>query len=533
MNEPEIVATTEILTVEGRSRDRSSPWIALSTVAIGMFVVALDGTITAVANPVLATELGASLSGLQWITNAYLLAMAGTLVLAGKLGDTWGRKRAYLCGVAGFGLASTMIGLASNVGVVVAGRGLQGIFGALIITNSLALIRSSFPVRKLPGALSAFAAIVTSASAGGPVIGGLLVGLLSWRWAFLVNLPIAVGALIAGARYLPRGHRATTGRAFDLSGTLSLVVSLTLVTYGLISASERGWTDPLVLGCLSIGLLAATAFVLIERTVSDPLVPLRLFRDRSISIGVVLSVLTFFALVGAMFFALLFLQQVNGDSPVVAGLHLLPMSLASVIGSSGTGRVISRFGVRIALVTGMTLSTAGFALLGTVDQHASTFALALPFGVLGLGLGVVMTATVQVILANAPERDAGAASGLQQTANQIGGVLGIAVLGAVMSAVTVSALKDKAQAAGVPDAIWSGWTASATHGVAQGIAPSSDGATPAVVDAIWRATQDSFVAGMQVTMWVGAAIMLVGTLLALAVRSGKPSEAHRETVILH
>lgn len=532
MSQPETDhATSTPLAVKG-SHTRS-PWIALVTVAIGMFVVALDGTITAVANPVLATELGASLSGLQWITNAYLLAMAGTLVLAGKLGDTWGRTQAYLCGVAGFGLASTMIGLAPNVGVVVVGRGLQGIFGALIITNSLALIRSSFPVRKLPGALSAFAAIVTSASAGGPVIGGLLVGLLSWRWAFLVNLPVAVVALVMGARYLPRGRRTTSAGAFDLSGTLSLVVGLTLVTFGLISASERGWTDPIVWGCLSVGMLAAIAFVLIERTVSDPLVPLRLFRDRSISIGVVLSVLTFFALVGAMFFALLFLQQVNGDSPVVAGLHMLPMSLASVIGSSGTGRVISRFGVRIALVAGMALSTAGFALFGTVDQHASTFNLAMPFGVLGLGLGVVMTATVQVILANAPERDAGAASGLQQTANQIGGVLGIAVLGAVMTAVTVSELKDKATAAGVPEAISSGWTASEIHAVAQGIPPAAGGASPGTVEAIWYATQDSFVAGMQVTMWVGAAIMLMGTLLALAVRSGKPVGIDPATVVLH
>jgi EmrB/QacA subfamily drug resistance transporter len=511
-----------------------SPWIALTAVAIGMFVVALDGTITAVANPVLATDLGATLGGLQWITNAYLLAMAGALVLAGKIGDRWGRTRAYLFGVVGFGIASTIIGLAPNVGTVVAGRALQGVFGALIITNSLALIRSSFPVRKLPGALSAFAAIVTSASAGGPVIGGLLVGLLSWRWAFLINAPIALVALSTGLRFLPRGRdRSSRTDRFDIGGAVTLVIALSSGTYGLISASERGWTDSLVWGCLIVGALAAITFVLVERRAADPLVPLRLFRDRSISIGVVLSVLTFFALVGAMFFALLFLQQVNGDTPVVAGLHMLPMSLASVVGSSGTGRVIGRFGVRAALVTGMALSTAGFVLFGLVHQDSSTPALALPFGVLGLGLGMVMTATVQVILANAPERDAGSASGIQQTANQIGGVLGIAVLGALMTAVTTSVLTDKAVAAGVPEAVAAGWTAAQGHRAAQGIAPAYDGSSPGVAESIWRATQDSFVAGMQVTMWVAAAIMMVGTLLALGVRAGRTPDVRTISVVAH
>ncbi|MFC9557740.1 DHA2 family efflux MFS transporter permease subunit [Rhodococcus sp. NPDC056960] len=492
-------------------------------IALGVLIVSLDGTITAVANPVLAHDLGASLSGLQWITNIYLLAMAATLVLAGKLGDRFGRRTVFLVGIVGFGAASAAIACAPSVMMVITGRLGQGLFGALIITNALALLRALFPAETLPKALSLFASLIGASSAAGPLLGGLLIEHTSWRWAFMINVPIALVSLVVGLLVLPR-RQYVDSTPFDLAGSVLLAAALLLITYGLIQAPEVGWTNLAVLSLLAAGIVAGVAFVLAEKRAVDPLIPLRLFADRSITLGVLLTIISFFSLVGSLFFVLLFLQQINGDSPMTAGLHILPLSVANVVASSSSGWIINRYGPRPPLIGGMLFSAVGFALFTGVDPHGSYLSLALPFTVLGLGVGLVMTSSVQAVLGNAAVDDAGPAAGMHQTSLQIGGILGTAVLGAVMAFAVADSFTTAMTDNGVPDAVVGEVSGEAVRAVAQGVTPLSPEMAPQTVTALQTATETAFMHGMHTTMWVGAGVSLLGAVLSIGIKRGRVVE---------
>ncbi|WP_307797066.1 MFS transporter [Williamsia soli] len=521
--------TTDTATVKREERAAGNPWAALAAIAMGVFIVALDGTITAVANPVLAKDLGASLGGLQWITNVYLLALASMLVLAGRLGDRYGKKTIFIVGIIGFGVASVGIGLSPSVMSVIVFRGLQGLFGALIITNALSLLRSTFSIEKLPWAISVFSALIGAASAGGPILGGILVESLSWRWAFLVNAPIAVVSALIGIVVIKQPERVTNTR-FDVPGALLLIGALLPLTYGVIHAGEESWSAPLVWVALGAGTAMGIAFLLIERRAADPLVPLRLFRDRSISIGVTMILLTFFAMVGSLFFMLLYLQQVKGDSPMTAGLQLLPMSIANVIGATATGGLIRRWGPRPPLVIGMLLTSAGLALMTTIDLTTDFWGMCPSFAVLGLGIGLVMTASAQAVIGNASEADAGAASGVHQTASQAGGIVGTSVLGAIMATIVARRFGENASAAGVPESVVTEVSGEASRLVAQGVTPPVPSATPEIQATLADITATTFISGMHTTLWIAAVVALGGSVVALFIRRGRQTE---DELILH
>ncbi|WP_415977214.1 DHA2 family efflux MFS transporter permease subunit [Rhodococcus sp. 077-4] len=491
----------------------------MAAIASGVLIVGLDGTITAVANPVLAADLGATLSGLQWITNIYLLAMAATLVLSGKLGDRLGRRRVFMTGVVGFGVASATIAMAPAVSVVIAGRLGQGLFGALIVTNAVALLRETFPPSQLPKALSVFSALIGASAATGPLIGGFLIEHTSWRWAFLINVPIAAVSIIASLRLLPKG-KLSTGASFDVLGAVLLGAGLLGITYGLIDGAESGWGEVHVVALIVIGVVLAVAFVFAERRAKDPLTPLRLFADRNISLGLVLSAMSFFALVGAMFFILLFLQQVNGDSPMQAGLHFLPLSVANVVAAAVCGRILVRFGARPPLVAGMALTAIGFVLFTRLEPHQAYIELMVPFVLLGFGVGLVMTSSVQSVIGSAAVDDAGPAAGAQQTALQIGGILGTSGLGAVMAYVVGSRFGPAMVDEGVPDATVDALAGGAVRSVGQGVPPALGGVDERAVSAVERATEITFMDGLHMSMWVGAAVALTAAVLALFLKPG-------------
>ncbi|MFF2107122.1 DHA2 family efflux MFS transporter permease subunit [Rhodococcus koreensis] len=510
-------------TAESPPPRRANPWVAMIAIALGVLIVSLDGTITAVANPILARDLGASLAGLQWITNIYLLAMAATLVLAGKLGDRFGRRTVFLTGIVGFAFASAAIACSPSVAMVIAGRLGQGLFGALIITNALALLRTLFPAEKLPKALSLFASLIGASSAAGPLVGGLLIEHTSWRWAFMINVPIALGSLAVGMLVLPRRHLADP-TPFDLAGSILLAAALLPITFALIQAPDVGWTNWIVLALLLVGVIAGAAFIVAEKRAADPLIPMRLFADRSITLGVVLTIISFFSLVGSLFFVLLFLQQINGDSPMTAGLHILPLSIANVAASSCSGWIIAKYGSRPPLMVGMLSSAIGFIFFTGVDPHGSYLSLAIPFTVLGLGVGLVMTSSVQAVLGNAPIEDAGPAAGTHQTSLQIGGILGTAVLGAVMASSVAGKFGIAMAANGVPDSIADELSGDAARAVAQGVTPAPAQAAPDTVTALQAATEAAFMHGMHTTMWVGAGISLLGAVISIGVKRGRVVE---------
>ena len=504
----------------GRWRGRPGP--TLLAVAVGVMMVGLDGTIIAVANPAIQSHLHASLAGIQWVSNAYLLALAVSLITIGRLGDRFGHKKVFLTGVAGFAASSAAIGLsgsiAGSITLVIAFRALQGVFGAMLQPTALALLRNTFPAEKMNGAIGAWGAVIGASTAAGPIVGGLLVQHIGWEACFYVNVPVGVAALVMSLLVL-KETPAAPASSFDIPGIATLAGSLFLLIFGLIKGPDYGWTSTRTLVFLGAAALAGLLFVIRESRARQPLLPLRLFRSASLSAGVVLVIMLMFAMFGAMFFMTFYLENVHGLDPIAAGVHLLPMTAMMIIGSPIAGAVIGKLGPRIPIMTGMVLAAVamfGLSRLGATSSPNDTIAW---FVLLGLGLSPVMVGATDVIVGNAPVALAGVASGLQSTAMQLGGTLGTAVLGALMSAKISSTLPASWHAAHLP-ALSTAQLAQVESAVSVGAAPVTRGTPARTADVITQISHDTFVAGMHNAFLVAAVVALAGALIALIAKRG-------------
>ena len=342
-------------------RIRGNPWWTLVTVALGIVMVGLDGTVVAIANPYIGRSLHASLSDLQWITNAYLLVLAVLLVVGGRLGDRYGRRRIFLTGVVGFALASVGVGLADSITGVIVLRGVQGAFGALLLPNTLALMRVAFPDDKLNSAIGIWTSTSALATAGAPIVGGLLVEHVSWQSVFYLNVPVAIITCAVGALALSESRESVRERV-DSTGVVTLSISLFAIVFGIVKAQSWGWGNPSTLGFLGGGLAMMAVFVWVELRATAPLVPPRLFRIRSVSLGCATVILSFFALFAVLFFVSLFLQNVQGLSAVATGTRTLALTLAFALTSIRAARITTRLGPGPTITIGLLL-VAG-ALLG-------------------------------------------------------------------------------------------------------------------------------------------------------------------------
>ena len=495
---------------------RGNPWWILAAVSIGVIMVGLDASVVAIANPRIAAALNASLSDLQWITDSYLLALASLLIFGGKLGDMFGRRRMFLIGAVGFAATSVGIGLIGSVSGVIALRALQGVFGALLLPSTLAIVREAFPPHKLNTAIGIWGAASGVSVAAGPILGGLLIERFSWESVFYINVPIAIVAVLLGSAAIVEslGEQA---RHLDIGGTLSLSGGLSMLVFGLIKAPEWGWFDSATPAFLLGGALALIAFVIIERTTVEPLLPLRLFANPSLSIGTAVVTVNFFALFGALFFMTLFLQNLQGWSPLATGVRTLPLSAAMVIAAPLSGVLTERFGPRPAMVSGLLGVAGGLVLLGRLTAGSGYAAIWPAFALLGAGIGLVLTASSEAIVGNAPVDDAGVAGGLQSTSVQLGAVLGTTILGSVLSSKVGATLADSLTANGVPAAVTERLSA-AGELVSKGVAPSIPGAPAPLADAITRGSHEAFMAGLHLAMEVGALAAAIGAVLALFVR---------------
>ena len=498
---------------------RGNPWWILAAVSVGVIMVGLDASVVAIANPRIATDLNASLSDLQWITDAYLLSLASLLIFGGKLGDMFGRRLVFLVGVVGFAVTSVGIGLIGSVAGVIAMRALQGVFGALLMPSTLAIIRKAFPPHKLNTAIGIWGAATGVSVAAGPVLGGVLVEHFNWESVFYINVPIAVVAVVIGAAAIVESRSDEKAR-LDVAGILTLSGSLFLLVYGLIKAPEWGWLDPQTVAFLIGGIVLMGAFVIVERHTGDPMLPLRLFANLSLSIGAAVVTINFFALFGALFFMTLYLQNLQGWSPVETGVRTLPLSAAMMVMAPLSGVITERFGPRSAMVTGLLGVAGGLALLSQLQADSSYGAIWPAFALLGTGVGLVLTASSDAIVGNAPVDDAGVAGGIQSTSVQLGAVLGTTILGSVLSSKVGSTLVDKLAAAGTPAPV-AEKLSPAKELVSKGLAPSIPGAPPQLTAAIAGGSHEAFMAGLQLSMWVGAAAAAVGAALALFVRRGQ------------
>jgi EmrB/QacA subfamily drug resistance transporter len=515
--------------VEGRrGRLRGNPTLTLLAVALGVMMVGLDGTIVAVANPAIQAHLHTSLAGIQWVTNAYLLALAVSLITIGKVGDRFGHKKIFLIGVAGFALSSAAIGLsgtiASSIGLVIAFRVLQGVFGAMLQPTALALLRNTFPPEKLNMAIGIWGAVIGASTAAGPIAGGLLVQHINWESCFYVNVPVGAAALIMSLLVL-RETPSSRAASFDIPGVIALSVALFLLVWGLIKGSSYGWGSARELAFLGGAVLVGALFVWRENRTSEPLLPLRLFRSVSLSAGVVLVILLMFALFGAMFFMTFFLENVHGLDPISAGVHLLPMTAMLIVGSPVSGAVISKIGPRLPIMTGMLMAAVALFGLSRLAATASPNDTIVWFILLGLGLSPVIVGATDVIVGNAPVELAGVASGLQSTAMQVGGTLGTAILGAIMSAKVSSLLPAAWHAAHLP-ALTGTQLAGVKSAVSVGVAPVTKDTPVQIAAEITRIAHDTFVSGMSAAFLVAAVVALVGAAIALLTRPGTGVAGH-------
>ena len=494
---------------------RGNPWWTLAAVSIGVVMVGLDASVVAIANPRIAADLHASLSELQWITDAYLLALASLLIFGGKLGDRFGRREMFFIGVAGFALTSVGIGMIGTVAGVITLRALQGVFGALLMPSTLAIVRSTFPADKLNTAVGIWGAASGVSIAAGPIVGGLLVEHVNWQSVFYINAPIAAAALAIGAVAIVESRSEHSDR-LDIPGIAALSGGLLLIVFGLIKAQNWGWLAGKTLGVIAVGLVAIAVFVAIELRSAEPLLPMHLFANRSLSIGAAVVLINFFALFGTLFFMTLYLQNVHGFSPFAAGVRTLPLSLALMVSAPLSGFITERFGPRPAMVAGLGGVAAALCLLTSLQTDSGYDSLWPAFVLLGAGIGLVLTASSDAIVGNASVDDAGVAGGLQSTAVQLGGVLGTTILGSVLSSRVGSVLFGELTGAGTPEPV-AAKLAPAKELIAQGVAPSIPGAPP-LSAAIAQGSHAAFMTGLHTSLIVAAIAAATGAVLALFVR---------------
>lgn len=508
----------------GSARFRGNPWLALIAVSFGLLMVQLDGSVVAIANPAIGKDLGASTAELQWVTNSYLLALAASMILGGKLGDRFGRRLYYLVGVGGFVVTSVAIGLAGSVEGVILFRALQGLCGGILMPNTLGILRAVFPPKRFGLAVGIWGMVSAVSTSLGPIVGGLLVEHVDWTWVFYLNAPIGVVALLFSMAVLTESKNSGDRRRFDIAGVVLLAAGLLALVFGIVKGETWGWTSAGTLGSIVLGLVLLTVFCWYETRQESPLLPMRLFRNRSLTTGAVMTLLNFFVMLGGIFFIMLYLQNVRGYTPVEAGVSTLPMSLASLVASPLGSQLTARFGPRVTIPLGLVLSAAAmFSMLTwTVDSSYAT--MWPPYIAMGLGVGIVLPATAAAIIGNAPVRDGGVASGLQSTMLQIGGALGTSVLVTVIAGKVGSSLFGELTGAGVPASVARGLE-KAEDAVAMGIAPVSSDMPAQLRAAVVEGSGQAFVNGLHSAVTVTGILCLLGAVAAVLGIKSRAQEA--------
>jgi EmrB/QacA subfamily drug resistance transporter len=408
--------------------------LTLGACCLGLSMVMLDNTVVNVALPSIQRELGAGVSGLALVLDAYILVFASLLLTAGSLGDRFGRRRVFRAGLVVFTVASALCGLAPTLPALVAGRALQAVGGAALLPSSLAILTAAFPdPRERVQAIGLWSGVSAMALAAGPVVGGLLTDALGWRWVFYVNLPVGVAAFLVAGRVV-RESRNPAARGLDLPGLALGSLGLGAVTLGLIEGNQRGWGSPTILGLLAAGVGSLAAFVAVERRRRAPMVSPGFFRDAGFSSANAVVLLAGFALLGFVFFNTLYFQAVQGWSPLQAGLRTLPSTLAVAVMAPLAGRLASRHGYRLPVVAGMALAAAALLALTGIRAGTPYAELWWKLAMLGAGLGLSISPATAAGVAAMPGSQAGVASAVISTSRQVGGALGVAVLGAVAAA---------------------------------------------------------------------------------------------------
>jgi EmrB/QacA subfamily drug resistance transporter len=416
-------------------------WVALAVVCTGSLMNVLDTTIVGVALPAIRHDLGFSQASLSWVVNAYLLVFGGFLLLGGRLGDLFGHRRLFAASVGGFTLASLACGLATSQAFLLAARAVQGLGGAVASAVALSLVLSLFPdPRGRATAMGIFGLVASGGGSIGVLAGGILTGLLSWHWIFLVNVPIGIAVLIASLRVLPASPARERHGRLDLAGAVLVTTGMLLAVYAITGTSQAGWASARTDGTLAAAAVLLAAFAVVESRVSAPLVPLRLLRQRNLTAAAVIGVLWSAAMFACFFLTTLYLQLVLGYRPLATGLAFLPMNLImGALSAGAAARLVARLGLKPPLVTGLLLVAVGLVLMGHAPVGGHFLSDVLPAGVLlGTGAGTALAPLILAATGDLPPSDSGLASGVANTAFMLGGALGLSVLSGIAATRTSS-----------------------------------------------------------------------------------------------
>ncbi|MBB5911388.1 EmrB/QacA subfamily drug resistance transporter [Nocardia transvalensis] len=405
-------------------------WLPLFAACLGTLMLLIDVTIVTVALPDIAADLGTGLSGLAWVVDGYALALAALLLVLGALADRVGAKPTYLAGLVVFALASLACGVAQSAAILVAARACQGIGGAAMFATTLSLLHATYTGRDRGVAFGAWGAVAGAAAGIGVVLGGVLTDLLSWRWIFFVNLPIAAVAIVLSALVFGPSARHA-GHRVDLPGMAAFAVAATAVTYGIIRGGEHGWSDGQAVVALVAGALAAMAFVVIETRSAAPILPPALLRNREFGATLIAAAGLSFAAFACSPLISLWLQQPLRLSALSAGLSMLPVSVTAFVVSGGFGRLLHDLAPKWTIGAGLVVIGVGTSLLTLIDTGSSWTALIPGYIVVGVGVGAMAPSLVSVGMAAVPPQQSGTAAGAVNTARQLGLALGVAVLGTV------------------------------------------------------------------------------------------------------
>jgi EmrB/QacA subfamily drug resistance transporter len=409
----------------------------------------LDSTVVGIALPSVHRDLGGGVGTLQWVVTGYTLTLAAFLLLGGALGDRYGRRRTFMAGVVWFAALSAVCGLAPTAGLLVAGRVAQGIGGALLTPASLAILQASFRPEDRARAIGAWSGLTGVASAAGPLVGGWLIAVGSWRWVFTINLPLAALVLVVAARHVPESRDPSGVGRVDLPGALLAAAVLAGLTYGLIEGPQHGWSSPGVVASLAVAALCAPAFVAVELRRAHPMLPLGLFRSRQFSGANAVTFAVYGGLGGALFLLPVELQIVKGYSPLESGLALLPVTLVMLAFSARSGQLSARIGPRLQMTLGPFLVGGGLALLSRAASPGSYLTAVLP-GVLvmAVGLAVTVAPLTATAMGAAPAEHSGIASAVNNVVARTAGLLAVALLPLLAGITGADALGSTALAAG-------------------------------------------------------------------------------------
>jgi EmrB/QacA subfamily drug resistance transporter len=490
---------------------RQARWILLATI-LGSSMVFIDGSVVNLALPALLSEFGATMADAQWVVVSYLLFLSALLLVGGSLGDAYGRRKVFAMGTAIFAATSVWCGLAPNVAQLILARAGQGIGGALLVPGSLAILTASFPDEtrgKAIGTWSGFSAIFAGL---GPLLGGLVLAHFSWRWVFLINIPLAVAVLVILFRHVPESRGGSSEARIDWAGALLATAALGAIVYGLMESSERGFSRPATIASLVGGLLLFGVFLRVEHASAAPMMPLGLFRSRTFRGTNLLTLFLYAALSAALFFLPFNLIQVQRYNPAAAGAALLPFIVIISILSRRSGDLVARYGARRPLIIGPLIAGGGYLLFAVPEVGGSYWTTFFPaMAVLGLGMAVTVAPLTTAVMSSIPTAYAGIASGLNNAISRVAGLLAIAILGLFLSHSFDAALQRRIGVLRIPPEAARDLETQRGKLAGMQVPSTLDAGMRAATE---RAIAESYVAGFRSVMLASAGLALAAALCA-------------------